>query len=71
MEPEFPGFGLESFNFFRELAANNHKAWFDQNRERYEAYVTGPFRCLLQALEPGVLKLNPHFEVSGKTNANI
>lgn len=71
MEPSFWGFSGESFDFFRELAENNNKAWFDQNRHRYEKLVTGTFRGLLQALEPSLLNLNPHFEVSGKTNANF
>jgi uncharacterized protein (TIGR02453 family) len=71
MHPEFSGFPMESFRFLRELAANNHKAWVDLNRTRYDEYVTGTFRGLLQALEPTLLKLNPHFEVGGKTNANF
>lgn len=71
MESSFTGFPRGSFEFFRELAENNNKPWFDQNRDRYETYVTGTFRGLLGALEPALLKLNPHFEVSGKTNANF
>ena len=71
MESNFWGFSEESFGFFRELAENNNKAWFDQNRHRYEDFVTGSFRGLLQALKPSLLKHNPHFEVSGKTNANF
>jgi uncharacterized protein (TIGR02453 family) len=71
MESTFSGFSGESFDFFRELAENNNKAWFDENRHRYEELVTGTFRGLLQALEPSLLKLNPYFEVSGKTNGNF
>jgi uncharacterized protein (TIGR02453 family) len=71
VEPSFPGFAPESFEFFRELARNNHKLWFDQNRERYEAHVTGAFRGLLMTIEPFLLKLDPHFETAGKTNRNF
>ena len=71
MPSNFSGFSGESFNFFRELARNNNKAWFDHNRHRYEAHVTGTFRNLLHALEPALLKRNPHFEIGGKTNANF
>jgi uncharacterized protein (TIGR02453 family) len=71
MDVRFDGFSGESFSFFRELAENNNKPWFDANRDRYEQFVTGAFRGLLHALEPDLLKLNPHFEVSGKTNANF
>src|SRR5947207_14808734 len=71
MEQSFPGFTSESFAFFRELAQNNSKPWFDQNRERYERHVQGAFRGLLASLEPFLLKLNPHFETGGKTNGNF
>jgi uncharacterized protein (TIGR02453 family) len=69
--PAFSGFPPDSFAFFRELARNNHKAWFDENRARYEQNVTGVFRSLLFTLEPFLLRLNPRFETSGKTNYNF
>jgi uncharacterized protein (TIGR02453 family) len=71
VEKSLSGFTLDSFDFFRELAQNNNKAWFDRNRERYEEHVVGAFRGLLLALEPFLLKLNPNFETSGKTNGNF
>ena len=71
MENAFQGFTPESFEFFRELALNNHKVWFDRNRERYERYVTGAFRSLLRTLEPFLLNLNRQFDISGKTNGNF
>jgi uncharacterized protein (TIGR02453 family) len=71
MDNAFLGFTDDSFGFFRELALNNHKAWFDRNRTRYEQHITGTFRGLLGALEPFLLKLNPQFETSGKTNGNF
>lgn len=33
-----------------DLAANNHKDWFDQNRSRYEIHVKKPFAVFTQAL---------------------
>ena len=71
MADSFNGFGAESFKFFRELARNNHKPWFDDHRNIYETHVIGAFRGLLAALEPTLLDLNPHFEISGKTNGNL
>jgi uncharacterized protein (TIGR02453 family) len=67
----FVEFTSDSFGFFRELAQNNNKAWFDQNRERYDRHVVGAFRGLLEALQPFLLKLNPHFETGGKTGRNF
>lgn len=71
MQSKFSGFGAESFDFFRELAENNNKAWFDQHRQAYECHVTGLFRSLLATLEPFLLRLNPQFETAGKTNGNF
>ena len=71
MENAFNGFPPESFEFFRDLAQNNNKAWFDSNRPRYEQYVTGAFRGLLATLTPFLLKLNPQFEIGGKTNGSF
>jgi len=71
MESPFRGFTSDSFAFFHELARNNNKPWFDQNRERYERFVTGAFRGLLVELEPFLPKLNRHFETAGKTNRNF
>jgi uncharacterized protein (TIGR02453 family) len=71
MENIFVGFLPDSFAFFRELADNNNKAWFEQNRARYDRQVVGAFRGLLIALEPFLLELNPHFEIGGKTNRSF
>jgi len=67
----FQGFSADSFRFFQELARNNQKAWFDANRARYDQHVVGAFRGLLGAITPALLKLNPHFEVGGKTNGSF
>jgi uncharacterized protein (TIGR02453 family) len=45
-----PYFSQEYLNFFMELAANNHKDWFDLNRSRYENHVKKPFSAFTQAL---------------------
>src|SRR2546426_9248374 len=71
MERSFPGFTSESFAFFRELAQNNNKPWFDQNRNRYERHVQGAFRGLLASLEPFLLKLNRHFETGGESHGDF
>ena len=47
-------FGKETFQFFRELAKNNHKPWMDENRERYKSVIVQPFRKLLEDLAPAI-----------------
>jgi uncharacterized protein (TIGR02453 family) len=70
-KPCFGGFHPEAFRFFRRLARNNHKPWFDRNRPVYEEHVTGALRGLFEELVPMVLGLDPDFEVSGKTGRNF
>lgn len=40
----------EFYEFFKKLAANNHKEWFDENRSWYESAVKSPFEDLCSAL---------------------
>src|SRR6266550_2418039 len=60
-----------TFRFFRQLSRNNRKEWMDANRERYRSDVVVPFRALLEALAPAVLKLQPDFDTSGRTGVNF
>lgn len=47
--------------FFQELAANNHKDWFDVNRKRYENSVKEPFKAFTQHLIDELAKKEPLF----------
>jgi len=64
-------FSQEVFRFFRELGRHNRKEWMDANRERYRAHVVEPFRVLLAGLAPIALKLNPDFDIGGRTGTNF
>jgi len=48
----FGGFHRDAPEFFRELAADNTKAWWVANQDRYIAHVRGPFEALAAELEP-------------------
>jgi uncharacterized protein (TIGR02453 family) len=50
MPVEFQGFEERAFRFFSDLEKNNNKAWFDENRDRYELQVKLPFAALLASL---------------------
>ncbi|MFM7566094.1 MAG: DUF2461 domain-containing protein [Flavobacteriales bacterium] len=43
-------FSQDFIEFFIELAANNHKDWFDVHRKRYESSVKRPFTAFTQTL---------------------
>ncbi len=61
----------DTFRFFRDLARNNRTAWMQANRERYQECVVQPLRRLCEELAPAVLRLDPRFEASGRTGANL
>jgi uncharacterized protein (TIGR02453 family) len=66
-----PIFTSATFQFFRDLARNNHKVWMDANRERYRQTVVQPFRRLLEELSPTMLKLDARFDTTGRSGANF
>jgi uncharacterized protein (TIGR02453 family) len=61
----------ETFRFFRDLSRNNSTVWMQANRERYQECVVHPMRRLCAELAPAILRLNPEFETSGRTGANL
>ena len=46
--PAFDGFRPATFAFFRDLAANQSKPWFEANRPVYEREVLGPCMALAE-----------------------
>ncbi len=71
MARQEPIFTRATFQFFRDLARNNRKAWMDANRERYQQFVVQPFRRLLEEVSPTVLQLDSRFDTGGRTGANF
>ncbi len=67
----FAGFHPDAFLFFRRLARNNNKPWFDRNRAAYDEHIAGALKALCEDLAPFLLSLDPDFEVSGKTGKNL
>jgi len=55
-------FDQELLNFFIELAPNNHKDWFDENRKRYENSVKEPFKSFVNQIITKISAKNPAFE---------
>ena len=48
--------------FFIDLAPNNHKEWFDQNRKRYENSVKEPFKKFVQHVIDELAKKDKAFK---------
>jgi uncharacterized protein (TIGR02453 family) len=47
----FEGFPKDFLAFFRELAKNNDREWFEANRSRYENSVKEPTRSFIAAMD--------------------
>lgn len=62
----FTGIPADAFDFFDELVSNNNKAWWTENKARYDANVKGPVEALLAEVETefGPAKVfRPHRDV--------
>lgn len=59
-------FDEDFLNFFKELAANNHKDWFDVNRKRYEKSVKDPFKQFIEDLIIETRKLDSSIQLEAK-----
>jgi len=58
MAVSFSGFSPYALVFFEELAANNHKAWFEAHRSEYEEYLLEPLKSLVTALADTMLAID-------------
>lgn len=54
-------FSKATLAFLGELAANNNRAWFEQNKPRYEALVREPALDFIDAMAPALQDFAPHF----------
>ncbi len=59
-------FSSDFLKFFKELAANNSKDWFDAHRKRYEQSVKEPFKEFVTDLISEIHKLDPSIDIEAK-----
>ena len=59
-------FTPDFLQFFKELAANNHKEWFDKNRTRYENVVKIPMQNFVQDLINETAKKDKSIKIGPK-----
>jgi uncharacterized protein (TIGR02453 family) len=59
--PRAAHFGRELFAFLRELAVNNERAWFEENRARYEAAVKQPMLRFIEDFAAPLGKIAPSY----------
>lgn len=59
----FTGFTPATIQFFRDLAENNYKPWFEANKEVYEKELLQPFKALVTAMSPAMYAIDSRFEL--------
>lgn len=57
-------FTAATFDFLRDLRDNNSKAWFEANRERWEAQGRAPLAAFIEAMGPRLERISPHYPVN-------
>ena len=61
MTTRFEGFPTSLTGFLAELAANNDRAWFAENKPRYEAEVLTPALAFITAMAEPLTEMAPEF----------
>jgi hypothetical protein len=49
------------FKFFKALAKNNNREWFNEHKSDYQHQVVVPMCDFIEAMAPRLLKISPHF----------
>ena len=61
MDDKFPGFPKDLFKFLAELANNNNRDWFNDNKERYRNSVADPMCRFVAAMGPRLEKISKYY----------
>ena len=59
--PRYVGFEKASIEFLEQLAANNNREWFAENKTRYEEQVLDVALRFIQSMQDPLAKIAPHF----------
>jgi uncharacterized protein (TIGR02453 family) len=71
MEKRFNGFHDETIQFLSDLKDNNSKEWFDENRERYDKYITEPSRKFVVSMGERLKEISPDIHAEPKVNKSL
>jgi uncharacterized protein (TIGR02453 family) len=65
-------FDREALRFLTDLAANNNRAWFEANKQRYEDHCLTPALAFVDAMRPAIAKISSNFRaVSRRMGGSI
>jgi uncharacterized protein (TIGR02453 family) len=62
----FSHFEPSLLQFLNELAKNNDRDWFNDHKQNYEDKVRSPALAFIDAMEPWIRMVSPHYETSAK-----
>jgi uncharacterized protein (TIGR02453 family) len=63
---DFPGFEPTLLGFLEELADNNNRPWFLENKWRYERDVLAPALAFIRVFQPHLKRISPYFVASDR-----
>ena len=58
---DFQNFAPSLFRFLKQLAKNNNRAWFQENKTRYEKEVLEPSLAFIRAFHPRLKEISEYF----------
>ncbi len=67
----FTGFTKAAIEFLKDLAANNNKEWFENNRSIYETHLLEPLKQLSTDLGIVINSIDPRIETAPKINITV
>lgn len=59
-------FDRELFVYLQDLAVNNERVWFNENKKRYELTVKEPALDFIESFRPRLADISPHFEANAR-----
>ena len=54
-------FNSDTFLFLEDLAVNNNREWFQENKQRYEEHIKDPAMCFIGDFGAVLKKISKHF----------
>jgi uncharacterized protein (TIGR02453 family) len=68
---QFNGFTNATIDFLKNIAANNNRDWFEQNRKSYEEDFLEPMKLLVTDLGDTIKNIDPNIETAPAINKTI
>lgn len=66
--PAFPGFPEGGLQFFRDLARNNNREWFEAHKVEYQELLIAPAQAFVEALGPRLQAIIPSIAFDTRAN---